>query len=90
MFGLVANIVFRPSVRWVATRMTYGVGESYGVVEGVGIAVELLGTGRVWDNGIRGGEFGDGGEVVAGVVVEETEVGSGLVVGFLARKAPVG
>ena len=87
---LVASFVTSSGLLGGAGAVTRGIGESYGVVEGVGVAVELLGTGRIRHNGVGGSEFGDGRHVISGVVIEEAEVGNGLVVGVLAGEALIG
>ena len=66
--------------------MTRWVNSVDGVIAGVGIAVEGLGMGRVGDEGVGGDEAGEGGGVVAGVVVEEAEVA----VFFLSCETGVG
>ena len=66
--------------------MASRVNEIDGVVKDIAVAVEGLGAGRVGDEGVGGDEAGEGGGVVAGVVVEEAEVA----VFFLSCEAGVG
>ena len=66
--------------------MTGWVNAVGGVVAGVGIAVVGLGVAGVGDKGVGGDEAGEGGVVVAGVVVDETQI----VVVVLTREAGVG
>ena len=66
--------------------MTCRIAETYWIVISVGVSIVALGVG---DEGVSGGEAGNGRQVVAGVHVDEAEVGGGEVVVLVAGVASV-
>ena len=70
--------------------MAVGVGVSQGVVVGVAVAIPGLGIGRVGSYSVGAGEAGNGGDVVAGVHVDEAKVGGAEVVVLVAGVASIG
>ena len=70
----------------IIANMTRRIGETGGVIAGVGITVEGLGVGWSGDEGVGGEEARCGGEVEAGVIVNQTQ----LQILFLPREIPIG
>ena len=62
---------------------------SWGVTD-ITVTVVALGVGRVGDEGVGAGEPAGGGDVVAGVHVDEAEVGGAEVVVLVAGVASIG